>query len=61
MRPTRMTLDLPTGARLTVTGASKAVKMTLLSLLRGQMILDGVDVSQLGEGQFHSNVSTTYW
>ncbi|WP_454561407.1 thiol reductant ABC exporter subunit CydC [Mycobacterium haemophilum] len=63
-RQAQVTLDLPPGARLAVTGASGAGKTTLLMTLagllpplRGRVMLDGVDVSQLDEGQLHSTVS----
>lgn len=63
-RPAQLRLDLPPGARLAVTGASGAGKTTLLMTLagllpplHGQVLLDGVDVGQLDEGQLHSAVS----
>lgn len=55
-RESRVTLDLPPGARLTVTGASGCGKTTLLMTLagllpplQGQVVLDGVALSEFDE------------
>nr|WP_174704912.1 thiol reductant ABC exporter subunit CydC [Mycobacterium lepraemurium] len=55
-RASRVTLDLPPGARLAVTGASGCGKTTLLMTLagllpplQGQVVLDGVALSELDE------------
>ncbi|PBJ61309.1 ABC transporter ATP-binding protein, partial [Mycobacterium avium subsp. hominissuis] len=55
-RESRVTLDLPPGARLAVTGASGCGKTTLLMTLagllpplQGQVVLDGVALSELDE------------
>jgi len=56
VRSPRVALDLPRGARLAVTGPSGSGKTTLLMTLAGllppldgQVLLDGTDLSQLGE------------
>lgn len=56
VRASRVTLDLPPGARLAVTGASGCGKTTLLMTLagllpplQGQVVLDGVALSELDE------------
>jgi ATP-binding cassette subfamily C protein CydC len=57
-------LDLEPGSRLAVTGASGAGKTTLLMTLaglapplRGQVLLDGSELSQLDDAVLHSTVS----
>ncbi len=61
---TRVTLDLPSGARLAITGASGSGKTTLLMTLagllpplHGQVTLDGTDLTQFDEAELHSLVS----
>jgi len=63
-RSNRVTLDLPPGARLTVTGPSGSGKTTLLMTLagllpplQGQVTLDGIDLSQFDEAELRSAVS----
>jgi ATP-binding cassette subfamily C protein CydC len=60
----QVTLDLEPGSRLAVTGASGSGKTTLLmtlagllSPLRGQVLLDGADLSRFGDSELHSAVS----
>ena len=57
-------LDLEPGSRLAVTGASGSGKTTLLMTLaglapplRGQVLLDGSELSQLDDAELHSTVS----
>jgi ATP-binding cassette, subfamily C, bacterial CydC len=63
-RSTRVRLELPPGTRLAVTGASGSGKTTLLMTLagllpplHGQVLLDGIDLSQFNERELHSAVS----
>jgi ATP-binding cassette subfamily C protein CydC len=63
-RATQVTLDLPPGARLAVTGASGSGKTTLLMTLAGllppldgQVMLDGIELSQFDDAELHSTVS----
>lgn len=63
-RPSRVILDLLPGVQLAFTGASGAGKTTLLMtlasllpLLRGQVLLDGIDIRQFNENQFNNTVS----
>src|SRR6202043_1117028 len=60
----QVTLDLEPGSRLAVTGASGSGKTTLLMTLaglapplRGQVLLDGNQLSQLNDAELHSTVS----
>lgn len=57
-------LDLEPGSRLAVTGASGSGKTTLLMTLaglapplRGQVLLDGIELNQLDDAELHSTVS----
>ena len=59
----QVTLDLPPGARLAVTGASGSGKTTLLMTLAGlvppldgQVMLDDTDLSRFGEDELHRAV-----
>ena len=63
-RSHQLTLDLERGARLAVTGASGSGKTTLLMTLagllaplRGQVLLDGTELSQFNDSELHSAVS----
>ncbi|WP_152311664.1 ATP-binding cassette domain-containing protein, partial [Mycobacterium tuberculosis] len=60
----RVTIDLPPGARLAVTGASGAGKTTLLMTLagllppvHGRVLLDGTNLSDFDEDELRSAVS----
>lgn len=60
----QVTLDLEPGSRLAVTGASGSGKTTLLMTLagllaplRGQVLLDGAELSQFNDSELHSAVS----
>lgn len=62
-RSNRITLDLPPGTRLAVTGASGSGKTTLLMTLagllpplRGRVTLDGIDLSEFDEGELRRSV-----
>lgn len=63
-RSNRVTLDLPPGSRLAVTGASGSGKTTLLMTLagllpplEGRVTLDGVDLSEFDEDDLRGAVS----
>jgi ATP-binding cassette, subfamily C, bacterial CydC len=63
-RSTRVSLDLPAGARLAITGASGSGKTTLLMTLAGllppldgQVTLDGTELSRFEDTELHSTVS----
>src|SRR5271163_542116 len=63
-RSTRVTLDLPPGGRLAITGASGSGKTTvlmtlagLLPPLHGQVMLDGTELSRFDDSELHSTVS----
>ena len=63
-RSTQVTLDLPPGGRLAITGASGSGKTTLLMTLagllpplHGQVMLDGTELSRLDDSELHSTVS----
>src|SRR5262249_43982901 len=63
-RSAQVTLDLPLGSRLAITGASGSGKTTLLMTLagllpplHGQVTLDGTDLTQFDEAELHSAVS----
>ena len=63
-RSTQVTLDLPPGARLAITGASGSGKTTLLMTLAGllppldgQVMLDGTGLSQFEDTELHSTLS----
>ena len=62
-RSTQVTLDLPLGARLAITGASGSGKTTLLMTLagllpplEGQVMLDGTELSQFDDSELHNAV-----
>jgi ATP-binding cassette, subfamily C, bacterial CydC len=61
---TQVTLDLPPGGRLAITGASGSGKTTLLMTLagllpplHGQVMLDGTELSRFDDIELHSTVS----
>ena len=63
-RSTQVTLDLPPGSRLAITGASGSGKTTLLMTLAGllppldgRVMLDGADLSQFEDAELHSTLS----
>jgi ATP-binding cassette subfamily C protein CydC len=63
-RSARVSLDLPAGARLAITGASGSGKTTLLMTLAGllppldgQVTLDGTELSRFEDTELHSTVS----
>jgi ATP-binding cassette, subfamily C, bacterial CydC len=63
-RSTRVSLDLPAGARLAITGASGSGKTTLLMTLAGllppldgRVTLDGTELSRFEDTELHSTVS----
>jgi ATP-binding cassette subfamily C protein CydC len=63
-RSTQVTLDLPAGGRLAITGASGSGKTTLLMTLAGllppldgHVLLGGADLSQFDDAELHSTLS----
>ena len=63
-RSTQVTLDLPPGSRLAITGGSGSGKTTLLMTLAGllppldgRVMLDGADLSQFDDTELHSTLS----
>jgi len=61
---TQVTLDLPAGGRLAITGASGSGKTTLLMTLAGllppldgHVLLGGADLSQFDDAELHSTLS----